>query len=121
MTVATDDGRVQWRELSRREKAARATQQTFNFGLIVGGIVMTVRDPKYYIKTKELMKGRVVLSISCTPKSSRQTARPVISIAPLTGFVPILELLNCSAPATRFGLLESRHGTGGAQQDRSRE
>ena len=50
VTVTTDDGRVQWRELSRGEKAARATQQTFNFGLIVSGIVMPVRAPEDCIK-----------------------------------------------------------------------
>lgn len=41
VTLANDDGRVQWKDLSRREKAARTTQQTFNFGLIITGIVMT--------------------------------------------------------------------------------
>ena len=43
ITVVNDDGRVQWKDLSRREKAARTTQQTFNFGLILLGFVMTVR------------------------------------------------------------------------------
>ena len=43
ITVVNDDGRVQWKDLSRREKAARTTQQTFNFGLVLLGFVMTVR------------------------------------------------------------------------------
>ena len=43
ITVVSDDGRVQWKDLSRGEKAARTTQQTFNFGLILLGFVMTVR------------------------------------------------------------------------------
>ena len=42
VTIANDDGRVQWQHLSTREKAARTTQQTLNFGLILAGFVGTV-------------------------------------------------------------------------------
>lgn len=42
VTVVSDDGRVRWQDLSRREKAARTTQQTFNFGLVLSGVVLTV-------------------------------------------------------------------------------
>ena len=42
VTVVSDDGRVQWQDLSRREKAARTTQQTFNFGLVLSGFILTV-------------------------------------------------------------------------------
>ncbi|KAI5284714.1 mitochondrial import inner membrane translocase subunit tim21 [Ascosphaera acerosa] len=41
VTVASDDGHVRWGELSAREKTARATQQTLNFGLIVAGALLT--------------------------------------------------------------------------------
>ncbi|KAI4204363.1 MAG: hypothetical protein LQ346_001635 [Caloplaca aetnensis] len=41
VTVTNDDGRVHWKELSIREKAARTTQQTFNFGIVLAGLVMT--------------------------------------------------------------------------------
>ncbi|KAL8941704.1 MAG: hypothetical protein Q9216_002077 [Gyalolechia sp. 2 TL-2023] len=41
ITVANDDGRVNWKELSVKEKAARTTQQTFNLGIILTGLVMT--------------------------------------------------------------------------------
>ncbi|KAL8667567.1 MAG: hypothetical protein Q9168_007221 [Polycauliona sp. 1 TL-2023] len=41
ITVANDDGRVKWKELSVGEKAARTTQQTFNLGVILTGLVMT--------------------------------------------------------------------------------
>ncbi|KAI1909417.1 mitochondrial import inner membrane translocase subunit tim21 [Ophidiomyces ophidiicola] len=41
ITVASDDGRIRWGELSRREKAARATQQSANFLVILAGVVMT--------------------------------------------------------------------------------
>ena len=41
MTALNDDGRVPWGELSAGEKAARMTQQTFNFGMIILGVVLT--------------------------------------------------------------------------------
>lgn len=42
ITVVSDDGRVSWGQLSLKEKAARTTQQTFNFGVILAGALMTV-------------------------------------------------------------------------------
>ena len=42
VTPFNDDGQVPWNALSSGEKAARATQQSFNFGLILLGLVMTV-------------------------------------------------------------------------------
>ena len=42
VTPFNDDGRVPWTELSAAGKTARAVQQTFNFGLVVGGLVLTV-------------------------------------------------------------------------------
>ncbi|KAK3082295.1 hypothetical protein LTS18_007851 [Coniosporium uncinatum] len=41
VTIANDDGRVRWSELSVGEKAARTTQQSFNLGIIALGVVMT--------------------------------------------------------------------------------
>ncbi|KAI0541110.1 import inner membrane translocase subunit tim-21, mitochondrial [Xylaria digitata] len=41
VTPFNDDGFVPWRELSIAEKASRATQQSFNFGLVVCGLVLT--------------------------------------------------------------------------------
>ena len=42
VTVTSDTGQVPWKELSVREKAARSTQQSFNFGIVLLGICMTV-------------------------------------------------------------------------------
>ncbi|KIX96635.1 uncharacterized protein Z520_07901 [Fonsecaea multimorphosa CBS 102226] len=42
VTVTTDDGRYTWNELSAGEKAARGTQQTFNFVLVSLGLVGTI-------------------------------------------------------------------------------
>ncbi|KAL2061611.1 hypothetical protein VTL71DRAFT_6988 [Oculimacula yallundae] len=41
VTPFNDDGRVAWGELSKGEKVARTTQQTFNFSFILLGAVMT--------------------------------------------------------------------------------
>lgn len=41
ISVMTDDGRYRWGELSGKEKVARATQQSFNFLIVVIGVVMT--------------------------------------------------------------------------------
>lgn len=41
MTPFNDDGLVPWADLSASEKTARAAQQTFNFGLVVVGVVLT--------------------------------------------------------------------------------
>ncbi|KAI4138342.1 MAG: hypothetical protein L6R39_006834 [Caloplaca ligustica] len=41
VTVANDNGRVHWKDLSVPEKVARTTQQTFHFGIIMTGLVMT--------------------------------------------------------------------------------
>lgn len=42
VTAFNDDGRVAWGDLTAREKAARSTQQTFNFSFIILGAVLTV-------------------------------------------------------------------------------
>lgn len=42
VTVFNDDGRVRWGDLTPLEKAARTTQQTFNFTLIAGGAAATL-------------------------------------------------------------------------------
>ena len=42
VTVVNDDGRVQWKDLTTREKAARTTQQTFNLGIVLAGAVGTL-------------------------------------------------------------------------------
>ena len=44
VTVRNDDGRVHWNDLTAGEKAARTTQQTFNLGVILLGLGMTVGE-----------------------------------------------------------------------------
>ena len=48
VTPFNDDGRVPWGELSGKEKAARATQQTFNFSFIIIGAILTVSSGGTY-------------------------------------------------------------------------
>ncbi len=84
VTIRNDDGRVQWRDLTVGEKAARTTQQTFNFGIILVGLGMTVRS--YSVATSPPLRlSRLALSMYSTLKYSRQTARLDISIVLLTG------------------------------------
>src|SRR6266480_2309456 len=41
VTLTSDDGRIPWAELSAGEKLARSTQQSFNFALILVGVMAT--------------------------------------------------------------------------------
>ncbi|KAJ5725638.1 L-galactonate dehydratase [Penicillium malachiteum] len=41
ITVLSDDGRYEWGELSGGEKFSRATQQSFNFLIVIAGVVLT--------------------------------------------------------------------------------
>lgn len=43
VTLFNDNGLVPWSQLSSAEKVARATQQSFNFGLVMVGLTLTVR------------------------------------------------------------------------------
>jgi mitochondrial import inner membrane translocase subunit TIM21 len=54
VTAFNDDGAVPWGQLSATEKAARATQQSFNFGLVIVGLVFTVRT-----RSNDLLMGKV--------------------------------------------------------------
>ena len=47
VTAFNDDGKVPWGDLSGMEKASRTTQQSFNFGLIAVGAVLTVCSGAY--------------------------------------------------------------------------
>lgn len=74
VTPFNDDGHVPWSELSGTEKAARATQQTFNLGLILVGTVLT-GGVAYYLYTdvfspdsKTAYFNRVVDRIKKDPK-----------------------------------------------------
>ena len=42
VTVTNDDGRVKWGDLTAGEKAARTTQQTINFSVIIVGVIGTI-------------------------------------------------------------------------------
>ena len=116
VTVVGDDGRVQWQDLSGREKVARTTQQTFNFGLILTGIFMTVSFLMRNYVEHQLRQDRAALCIFCTRKSSPRTAKPVTSTVPSIESAPTRKLWSYLDPATRFELLGSRRLTNGQEQ-----
>jgi hypothetical protein len=60
VTIINDTGAVRWEELSAREKAARATQQTFNYGIVIIGAIGTVRRPKSFSHTIEHLVDEIV-------------------------------------------------------------
>ncbi len=49
MTPFNDDGQVPWTELSGAEKTGRAAQQTFNFGMVLVGILLTASPSHAYL------------------------------------------------------------------------
>ena len=54
VTPFNDDGRVPWTDLSAGEKTARAAQQTFNFGMVIAGLLLTVRpDPRKHTRVAQ--------------------------------------------------------------------
>jgi import inner membrane translocase subunit TIM21 len=66
VTPFNDDGRVPWSELSFPEKTARAAQQTFNLGLVLVGVVLTVRSfepPSRAIHLYQLLPRFVVVAV----------------------------------------------------------
>lgn len=53
ISVLSDDGRLQWDDLSGREKVSRATQQSFNFVVVLAGAVLTVSSFLVLFKSME--------------------------------------------------------------------
>lgn len=78
VTAFNDDGRVAWGDLSMGEKAARTTQQTFNFGMIILGAVLTV-GPMFRTYKQLLIPCREAWHMLCTQKSFRRTVKRAIS------------------------------------------
>lgn len=120
VTIRNDDGRVEWKELTIGEKAARTTQQTFNFGIILAGLAGTVSSsrPKDIYR---LTWNRLLLATSYMQRCSPPTARPESSIEPLTVSGLTLKYSSFSALAKRSELLESRRLVGGAGIGRLRK
>ncbi len=46
VTPFNDDGHVPWSELSGAEKTGRTAQQTFNFGMVLVGVLLTASVPR---------------------------------------------------------------------------
>ncbi|OAA54832.1 import inner membrane translocase subunit tim-mitochondrial [Niveomyces insectorum RCEF 264] len=63
VTPFNDDGGVPWTELSAGEKTARAAQQTFNFGLVAAGVVLT-GGVVYFLYTEVFAPGSKVVQFN---------------------------------------------------------
>ena len=116
VTVVSDDGRVQWQDLSGREKVARTAQQTVNFGLILTGIFMTVSFLISDSVEHQLRQDRAASYISSTRKSSPQIAKPATSTVQSTESALMRKHWSCLDLVTRFELLGSRRLTNGQEQ-----
>lgn len=123
ITVISDDGRLRWSELSGKEKVARATQQTFNFMLVVIGAVMTVglvcRDSLCEHLLMECMY-RVECLRSSTLTSSLRTARRGCSTRPSNASRTIHDVRHCWVTASRSKHTGSQRGASGLGTGRSR-
>lgn len=80
VTIVNDDGRIQWKDLSIGEKAARTTQQTFNYGIVLTGLFLTVNH--FIGKYADIAHttNRVEYSIFFTQRCSPPIARLATSI-----------------------------------------
>ena len=85
MTIVNDDGRVKWTNLTVREKVARTTQQTFNLGLIITGVCMTVsfslgaNENDSNSRREECVTFSIVMSFHQIAKQGYSTVRPTES------------------------------------------
>lgn len=86
ITLTGDTGQVRWSDLSPGEKAVRTTQQSFNFIVVIAGILATVRLPftvsqhqsiffNHSFPALKLMLYRAESATSSSAMSSLQTAR----------------------------------------------
>ena len=85
VTIRSDDGRVQWNDLTVGEKAARTTQQTFNLGIILLGFGMTVGHTTQVNQRPLLILSRSELPTSCTLRCLLRIARLGTSTVQLIG------------------------------------
>ncbi len=119
-----DDGRTRWRELSRGEKAARvvgATKQSFNFLVVIAGLVATVAQPAGHRETSSTNWSRERLRQSYTLKCFLRIARLGNSIALLRESRPTLDARNCLVLRIRSAHTESHPGADGREIAASRK
>ena len=105
VTVVSDDGRVQWQDLSRREKVARTTQQTFNFGLVLSGFILTVCVLTNSINafTKPRQGGVIYFLYSEVFAADSKTRHFNRAVDRVRGDVRALELLGSGQKIRAFG------------------
>lgn len=77
VTVANDDGHVRWGDLTTGEKVARSTQQSFNFLVIVAGVLATVRRESIIVEACLTVAGRRWLRHLHRSPLSRRHYKPI--------------------------------------------
>jgi hypothetical protein len=119
VTVLNDDGRVNWGDLSGREKAARTTQQTFNFAFVAVGLVLTVRKSiPFSCRSVPILRiPSAALAMSYSATSSPRIRRRSTSTAQYLDSKPTLRVSSCSVlptpswrTANRLGRVSLAHG-----------
>jgi hypothetical protein len=120
ITVISDDGRLQWSELSGSEKFSRVTQQSFNLLLVLIGAVMTVRRLHEVSETILLTTARAVLLHSYISMFSPQIARRGSLIGLSTESRMIHVVSSYSVIETKSRHTAKQHGINGLGIDQSR-
>lgn len=120
VTIGNDDGSVPWGQLSAGEKAARTTQQTFNFGVILAGAVGLVWR-RCVSLCVVLIQVRLLLATISTSMSSPPTVKLDTSIERLTGSEPTLVHLACLGLVKRSAHLVNPQQANGPEIDQLRK
>lgn len=120
VTIGNDDGSVPWGQLSAGEKAARTTQQTFNFGVIIAGAVGLVWR-QFVSLCVVLIQIRLLLATIFTSMSSPPTVKPDTSIERLTGSEPTLVHSVCLGLLKRLAHLVNPQQASGPEIDQLRK
>lgn len=114
VTPFNDNGHVPWKNLSVAEKAARATQQSFNFGMILVGLVLTVSSSVSQLRRDgPLIFARVVWDTFSGPMSSLPIARSPTSTEQSTRSEAILASSMLWVIPRRLQRMETRHSISG--------
>ena len=119
VTIVNDDGRINWSDLTTREKAARTTQKTFHLSIILAGLVMTVGNPKKRHRPPT-DSFRVELHIYCMRMYLHQIVRPGYSIGLWTRLRQARKLRRSLARVKGYEHSGNRQRTNGQELGRLR-
>ena len=122
VTPFSDDGHVPWRDLSAGEKTARATQQTFNFGMVIVGLVLTVSPESGNVEFNFMLTlPRAPLATFYGRMYSHPTAKPTSSTERSTRSRRISDARKFSETLERLQHTGRRPSTNGGELGLSRK